>query len=131
MSRGLDEFAELRGLLEALAEERITPDQAERLGAIILSDPKSEEMYITYMTMQADLVREFGGHLPVAADGFPGGIDGPEGERPGLIRSKWAFWPGPRWIPWGIAAAACLVSVLTLSLSTWGRREVPTNLARL
>jgi hypothetical protein len=130
MNREPDESAELRGLLEALAEERITPDQAERLGTIILSDPKFEEMYITYMTMQADLVREFGGHSPVAAGGWPGGIDGPEAERPGVIRSKWAFWPGPRWVPWGIAAAACLVSVLTLSLSTWGRRDVPTNLVR-
>ena len=121
-----DEFAELRGLLDALSEERIAPDQVERLGTIVLSDPKSADMYITYMTMQADLVREFGGHAPASA----GGSGESEGERPGVIRARWAFGAGSRWVPWGIAAAACLVSALTLGLSAWGRRDLGRDLAR-
>ena len=130
MTRELDEFEELRGLLEALFEERIIPDQVERLGEILLSDPKLEEMYITYMTMQADLVREFGGHSPVAADGWPGVADEPEVGRPGVIRAGWAFGRGPRWVPWAITAAACLVSAATLGLSAWGRRDLQTDVER-
>ncbi|HEX3451141.1 MAG TPA: hypothetical protein VHS97_23000 [Isosphaeraceae bacterium] len=60
---------ELPRLLEALCEERITPEEAARLEALVLADPRAEALYITYLTMQADLAREIGGHHAAAAGG--------------------------------------------------------------
>ena len=63
-----ERLGELRRLLEALCEERITPEEAARPEPLVLADPQAEALYITYLTMQADLVREIGGH-PAAAGG--------------------------------------------------------------
>ena len=60
MTPGPDTFAELRALLEAVCEESVTPAQMARLEALVLADPEAEAFYITYLHMQADLVREFG-----------------------------------------------------------------------
>jgi hypothetical protein len=122
-----DRQAELRELLEALCEERITAAQAARLEALVLADPQAEALYITYLTMQADLAREFGGHP--AARGVPSGAragDGGGDARPSvplIVRPagpparRWSW----SWVPWALAAAACALAAVTTSLSPWAR----------
>ena len=96
---------ELRRLLEAVCEERITPEEAARLEELVLADPRAEALYITYLTMQADLVREIGGHTPTAArrggEARPGM---PPLAKPGGRRRSWS------WMPWGLAAGAGLLA---------------------
>ena len=127
MSREAGELDELRGLLEALCEERIAPREAERLEAILRLGPRFEEYYVTYMTMQADLVREFGGHDPGLACA-PSEAAGPE--RPPLGGRDGG--PGPRrsWLPWGIAAAASVIAGASLVLWETGRRDRPAVVSR-
>lgn len=67
-----DPFAELRALIDAICEGSASPEQVARLEELVLADPRAEELYITYMHMHADLLREFG----VAAPRF--GDDGRE-----------------------------------------------------
>jgi ferric-dicitrate binding protein FerR (iron transport regulator) len=50
---------ELRALLDALAEEVITPDQVARLEALVLAHPEAEAFYVQYMGLVADLSRQF------------------------------------------------------------------------
>jgi hypothetical protein len=119
---------ELRELLEALCEERITAEQTARLEALVLADPQAEAFYITYMTMQAGLVRECGGSPTILAGERAGGVSGARPEREPVLRPDPEARSGPRrawsWAPWVLAAAACLVATLTSSLSPWGRPGV-------
>lgn len=112
-----DEFSELRELIEALLETRITDAEIERLEEILRSAPRFERFYLTYMTMQADLVREFSGR----ASSFPGlfATVGQAPRRPARSRRG-------RWLPWvgvgmtaACVAAACVATAL--SIGTWGR----------
>ncbi len=59
MNVPFDEFNELKSLLDALVEDRITPDQVKRLESLVLNHPEAEAYYVQYMSMVADLV----GHL--------------------------------------------------------------------
>ncbi len=64
MNLKLDPHAELRSLVEAVCEETITAPEMERLEALVAADPDAEAFYITYLHMQACLVREFGTATP-------------------------------------------------------------------
>jgi hypothetical protein len=122
MTRGPDRLDEVRTLLEALCEETITPEQMARLEGLILADPAAEAFYIEFMHMQAGFLREFGGASPGlgeagAGPASPAGPPGPAaalgpapppGRRPSSRRP---------WLPWTIAAAACLVSLLVTGLA--------------
>jgi hypothetical protein len=59
MTRPFREFAELRALLDALCEETITPEQARRLEELILTHAEAEAYYVQYMSLYADLARQF------------------------------------------------------------------------
>lgn len=61
MMREPDRDTELRTLLEALCEESITPEQMARLEAMMMADPGAEILYLEFMQIQSDLLREFGG----------------------------------------------------------------------
>lgn len=83
MTHGLDRFDELRGLLEALCEEAITPEQLARLEALVLNDPEAEIFYINYIQMHVDILREFGAISPWLDADFRGRMErgrGPEAE---------------------------------------------------
>jgi hypothetical protein len=105
---------ELRRLVEALCEERITPEEAARLEALVLADPRAEALYITYLTMQADLAREIGGH-PAAAAGGGGDArpDVPPARQPARRRRSWSG------VPWALAVGACLLAATTSGLVAW------------
>ena len=62
MSRSLPGPAELRGLLDALCDETITPEQTRRLEELVLTDPEAAAGYVQYMSFAADLGRQCGGH---------------------------------------------------------------------
>src|SRR5262249_55174438 len=53
------ESDELRGLIDALCEESITPDQLHRLEELVLADPRAEAFYVQCMSLHADLSRHF------------------------------------------------------------------------
>ncbi len=50
-------IAELRGLLDALCEESITPEQVQRLEQLVLINPEAEAYYVQFMSFYADLAR--------------------------------------------------------------------------
>ena len=54
MTQPLD-HDELRGLLDALCEQTITPEQAERLEELVMSHPEAEALYVQYLSLHADL----------------------------------------------------------------------------
>src|SRR5262249_31842971 len=117
-----DRHAELRGLVEALCEESIAPEQMARLEEILRADPEAEEFYISSILVQSKLLQAFGGALPdlggksrgkrapwrdaaeaegalkpaVAADGMP--PDGRVRRRPWLSRA--------------LVAAGCAIALL-------------------
>ncbi len=59
MSEPLGNFDELRGLLDALCEETITPEQVARLEELVLRHPEAEAFYVQYVGLYADLSRHF------------------------------------------------------------------------
>ncbi|MCE9562562.1 MAG: alpha-2-macroglobulin [Planctomycetes bacterium] len=59
-------IAELRGLLDKLCEESITPEQMQRLEALVLNHPEAEAHYIQFMSFYADLIHHVAG-LPEPA----------------------------------------------------------------
>lgn len=121
MTREPDRFGELRGLLEALCEEAITPEQVARLEALVLADPEAEIYYINYVQMQVDLLREFGAVAPGPGAGlrgrteWRGDSEAEAGDRPSVApdsRPAGSF-RAPRFRPsWFIAAAACVTVLL-------------------
>jgi hypothetical protein len=138
MTREPDRFDELRGLLEALCEETITPEQLARLEALILPDPEAEIYYIHYMQMQVDLLREFGvmsarpdvdsrgrtewkvGSGVEAAHRAAATPDPRLSGRPRKHRSR---------LPWAIAAAACVMLLSTGGFFLGRRPERPADVA--
>ena len=113
MSFTPDQAAELRELLEALCEEQITPEQIARLEAIVLADPRAEEFCITYMAIQADLVRGIGAHEgSLVVERAGAGPVAPAEIRPAARTGR--HW---LWVQWVLAAAASIVAALTLGLS--------------
>jgi alpha-2-macroglobulin-like protein len=55
MTQPFQDFEELRCLLDALCEERITPEEIRRLEQMILRHPEAAVYYIQYLTLYADL----------------------------------------------------------------------------
>ncbi|QJX00640.1 alpha-2-macroglobulin family protein [Frigoriglobus tundricola] len=54
-------ITELQPLLDALAEENITPDQLRRLEELVLMHPEAEAHYIRFMSFCADLIGHVAG----------------------------------------------------------------------
>jgi hypothetical protein len=121
MTDEADRWEELRTLLEALCEERITPEQMERMEHLVLADPENEAFYLRFMHLHADVIREFAGVLPGLGEGprdrASGGVidaspPATPGPHPGGLLAR-----GRAWLPWAVAIAACL----TLMLVVWRR----------
>jgi hypothetical protein len=121
------ELAELRGLLDALCEESITPEQVRRLEELVLAHPEAEALYVQYMSLYADLSRRFAA-LPAAsgeslqAGPPPGPVPGQEMARegqPASIRLR-------RWLPGRLPVVlAGLAAALLLVLALWLRPRRP------
>src|SRR6516162_2906295 len=65
------DFAELRGLLDALCEETITAEQLARLEHLLLTHVEAEAYYVQHMSQLADLARHFGAVQTAAAVARP------------------------------------------------------------
>jgi len=70
---------ELRSLLDALVEEKITPEQSKRLEEILLQHPEAETHYIQYMNLVADLSRHF---ATSPATTIPASLSASGGQKP-------------------------------------------------
>ena len=110
MSEKFD-VAELRGLLDALAEESIAPEQMRRLEQLVLAHPEAEASYVQYVVMMADLGRHFRGQrgthsFPVASGGAlaPRGL--PVLTQPGSPKR----WRTTALVAGGLAAAVALTT---------------------
>ncbi len=55
MIRDADQFKEVIGLMEALCEDRISRDQAERLEQIVLHDQDARQVYLSYLDLHGTL----------------------------------------------------------------------------
>ena len=61
MSEPFRDFDELRGLVDAVCDETVTSGQMQRLEELVLAHPEAEAFYVQYMTLVADLDRQFAG----------------------------------------------------------------------
>jgi hypothetical protein len=109
-----EDFAELHGLLDALCEETITADQMRRLEEILLRRPEAEAYYVQYMSLYADLARQFAAAAPaqgltLAGPGSAGTVPTVPAARPSRRRA-WA-------VVAGTIAAAGIAAALFLALS--------------
>ena len=112
MTGHFDSFDEMRTLLDALVEERITPEEMKRLEAFVLQHPEAEAFYVQYMSMVADLAGQLD-RLPARAE---------ESLRARVELATPALTPvkGPRRfrrIGWSVAAAVVLVAVVLVAVN--------------
>jgi hypothetical protein len=133
MNLRLDPHAELRSLVEALCEETITAPQMERLEALVAADPDAEAFYITYLHMQACLVREFGATTPQFGDGGqgpPGSVEGGAGGPAPVAVPDVRPVRGRRSVRLGyVAAALALAATVGLAGAWVGRLTGPRPVA--
>src|SRR4029077_3047498 len=61
MTGPFQNHAELGGLLDALCEETITPEQLRRLEELVLSHPEAEKHYIQFMNLHANVIGHVAG----------------------------------------------------------------------
>ncbi len=59
MIPSFEHFPELRDLLDALCEQRITAEQVRRLEELVLANPQAEALYVQYLSLYADLTGYF------------------------------------------------------------------------
>ena len=59
MSEAFRALDELRGLIDALCEEAITPEQVRRLEELVLAHPEAEAYYVQYLNFHANLAYHF------------------------------------------------------------------------
>jgi ferric-dicitrate binding protein FerR (iron transport regulator) len=118
MSEPLRDLDELRGLLDALCEETISPEQVARLEALVLRHPEAEAFYVQYMGLYADLARHF-----VAA---------PATTEQSLLERLRGARPAPaaagrrrRVFLWGAAGLAAVAAALLLALLPWRHHPGP------
>jgi hypothetical protein len=120
MSASFQNFDELRTLLDALCEETIDADGARRLAELVLSHPEAERFYIQYVSLHADLSRQFGGHAVTVALPRPEPVA--EKSRRGLSKfSRWAIAVS------ALAAGVVLALLLRSGTESAPRRAEPTD----
>ncbi len=59
MTRSRVALGELRALLDALCEERTTPEQMRRLEELLSASPEAVVYYVQYMHLVADVEKYF------------------------------------------------------------------------
>jgi hypothetical protein len=59
MTAPLENYDELRPLLDALCEETITAEQVRRLEELVLAHPEAESFYVQYLHLHADVSQHF------------------------------------------------------------------------
>jgi hypothetical protein len=116
MTRLFREFAELRALLDALCEETITPEQARRLEELILTHAEAEAYYVQYMSLYADLARQF------AAP--PGSREQALRERLAVVQAGPRARRGRRLLRRAALGLAGLAAGLLLALTLWPRPSI-------
>ncbi len=105
MTWPMQHASELRDLLGALCEENITTEQMRRLEELLLAHPEAEAYYVQYLSMVADLSRQFAATSAPTEESLrhrladqeeevtEGPADwGPEGGRPerrGVLSNRW------------------------------------------
>src|SRR5262249_6431933 len=107
---------ELKALLDALAEEMITPEQVSRLEALVLAHPEAEAQYVQYMSMVADL----NWHFSAPAGAKQSLRERVSSSRPPVVP---AATPEARraWVrPWMIGVAA-LAGCVLVAIGLWPR----------
>jgi hypothetical protein len=101
--------SELLGLLDALCNGPLDPEQHDRLGLRLRDDPEARRAYIAYIDLHLGL-----GKLSRLEGG---GRVSPAGDSTSPSRRKWA---ATRWAGLGVAAA--LLIAATLAIATRGTR---------
>src|SRR5262249_17733599 len=107
---------DLKALLDALADESITPEQVSRLEALVLAHPEAEAQYVQYMSMVADLNWPFS--APAGAEQSLGGRVSSSRPPVTLAATPEARWSWLR--PWMIGVAA-LAGCALVAIGLWPR----------
>jgi hypothetical protein len=117
------EFAELRGLLDALCEETITAEQMQRLETLLRTHPAAEAYYVQYMSLYAGLARHFAGPEGAAAQSLRDRLGAPPGTpAPATLATKAVPSRRRRWLfTSGFLAAMAGVAASILWLLAWWR----------
>jgi hypothetical protein len=120
MNRSFPEYDELRGLLDALCEETITPEQVRRLEGLLLTNAAAEAYYVQFMRLYADLAGHFA--APTAGQALRQRLDalGPR------ARTGPPATPAGRGrrLRWGLAGLAALAAGVLVALVPWHRPVV-------
>ncbi|MCI0464060.1 MAG: hypothetical protein L0Z62_44565 [Gemmataceae bacterium] len=119
MTRPFRELDELLGLLDALCEESITPQQVRRLEELVLTHPEAEAYYVQYMSLTADLVGHFA--APVGPKIEERGSTELAPERSAILHPRSRVSSAPRLL---ISLSALAAAVL-LALALWPRPPAP------
>jgi ferric-dicitrate binding protein FerR (iron transport regulator) len=104
---------ELRGLIDALCEESITPEQLRRLEELVLADPRAEAFYVQYMSLHADLSRHFAALPGPAEQSVRQRLAEPAPQSTAAARG------GRRWLRPLAALALALAAGFLLVLGLW------------
>jgi hypothetical protein len=119
MSQPLSDFEELRGLLDALCEETITPEQVARLEELVLHHPEAEAFYVQYMSLYADLARHF---VAAPATTEQSLWERLRGARPGPAAAARPAGRRRRATLWGLLGLTAVAAALLLAFSPWRDR---------
>lgn len=117
------QFPELSLLLEALCEERISPEELARLETLVLADPAATRFYVEYIQLHGTLLWDTAkGGVPVSAGAEvataprPGGIAGaPRGAATRLQTRR-------GWRPLAAAALLLVAAAGTAAWQHWGEQ---------
>jgi Concanavalin A-like lectin/glucanases superfamily/FecR protein len=113
---------ELKALLDALAEETITPEQVGRLEALVLAHPEAEAHYVQYMSMVADL----NWHFAAPAGAEQSLRERVSSSRPPVVPAEPAQ-ARRAWVrPWMIGVAA-LAGCVLVAIGLWPRPIMLTS----
>ncbi|MGE3808818.1 MAG: FecR domain-containing protein, partial [Gemmataceae bacterium] len=95
---------ELRSLLQRLSDGDLSPQEAERLSALLHGDPEACELYLDHVTLEAHLHGEFGGPRP-GSEALPGFLQ--QAQQPATAERRHGY-RGPAWQTLHLAAAVLL-----------------------
>lgn len=114
------EFEELRALLDALWEERISPAEVKRLEQLVLERPEAEAYYVQSMSLFADVAQTFSTSRELTERALRQRVANGLADSANLpIPRRGSWWTMPRRLFAGVAAVAVVAAGILSLLAPW------------
>jgi hypothetical protein len=117
------DLTELRDLLDALCDERISVEQMRRLEELVLAHPEAEAFYVRYMSLYADLVGHFAVLPQLTEQALRERGGGARTPAPAAVSPKGRRGRGLSAL--GLLTVTGLAAGLVLGVMLWRREAVP------